>query len=388
MLIALSLFTRALNASIKVQLLRALLKMGVSFIRVHWKQLGKLIFKVRPTAEQHSSMGDKAMRYPYVYHIVGIGNAIVDVLALVDDEFLIANGLVKGTMTLTDESQIETLRSRIKLETISSGGSAANTINGISLLGGKAAYIGKVSKDPLGLIFKEDMLTSGVYYKTPPLSRTLRTACCLILVTPDAQRTMSTYLGASLELEEQDVDITLIESSQVIYLESYLLDQPKTKAALVKATTVARSNNCSTALNLSDRFCVDRHRDSLRELIHNYIDILFCNEDEILALLQTNSLSKAIDGIREHCKVAVITRGAMGSLIVERSMVFEIMAKSVPQVVDTTGAGDLFVSGFLYGLTHNRSLFECGSLGSIIAAEAIKSLGARPKADLKALVQN
>ncbi len=321
------------------------------------------------------------------HHVVGIGNAIVDVLAHAGDAFLAQHGLVKGAMTLIDAAQAEALYDRMGSAVEMSGGSAANTMAGIAALGGQAGYIGKVAEDTLGRVFQHDIRAIGVTFATPPLAAPPPTARCLILVTPDAQRTMNTFLGAAVELGPDDVDDGLIAGAQITYLEGYLWDRPTAKEAFLKAARIAHAAGRKIALTLSDSFCVQRHRDSFHELVDGHVDILFGNEHEIMELYQTRTLEDALDAVRCECDIAVVTRSAKGSVIMDGLTVYEVPAEPVPHVVDTTGAGDLFAAGFLYGLTHGRHLAECGRLGSIAAAEVISHFGARPEADLAALAK-
>jgi sugar/nucleoside kinase (ribokinase family) len=320
--------------------------------------------------------------------VVGVGNAIVDVLAQASDEFLHDNGLTKGSMTLIDEARARELYANMGPGREASGGSAANTMAGIASLGGKPAYIGRVSNDQLGEIFSHDMRSSGIHFAVPPAAGGPSTARCLILVTPDAQRTMNTYLGACVDLCPEDVDEDLIRRGKVLYLEGYLWDRPKAKDAFVKAARVAAAANRQVALSLSDSFCVSRHRDSFRELVAHHVDILFANESEIKALYETESFDTAAARAREQTKLAVLTRGAQGSVLLTGATSVEIPAEPVGKVVDTTGAGDLYAAGVLFGLTRGEPLATAGRRGSIAAAEIISHYGARPERELKALVSS
>jgi len=320
------------------------------------------------------------------FHVAGIGNAIVDVLSHAEESFISEHGLIKGTMTLIDEAQAHHLYDKMGPGIEMSGGSAANTIAGLASLGGRGAYVGKVADDILGEVFRHDMRAIGVAFDTQPLNGTPPTARCLIVVTPDAQRTMHTFLGASTELGPGDIDAALIRDAEITYLEGYLWDKPTAKDAFVKAATVAHDAGRKVSLTLSDVFCVERHRDSFRELIDGHIDILFGNEDEMKALYQTDTLEEAFEAVRGECAIVAITRSEKGSLIMEGPTVYEVPAEPVEKIVDTTGAGDLYAAGFLYGYTQGRHPAECGRIGAIAAAEVISHYGARPEADLAALV--
>jgi sugar/nucleoside kinase (ribokinase family) len=317
--------------------------------------------------------------------VVGVGNAIVDVLARTSDEFLLQHNLAKGGMTLIDEARARELYACMGPGRETSGGSAANTMAGIASLGGKPAYIGRVSNDQLGEIFSHDLRASGIHFAVPPASGGPSTARCLILVTPDAQRTMNTYLGACVDLCPDDVDEDLIRRSKVLFLEGYLWDKPKAKEAFIKAARVAAAAGRQVALSLSDTFCVARHRASFLDLLSNHVDILFANEGEIKALYATESFDEAARQACEHTTLAALTRGARGSLLVTRDEQVEIAAAPV-DVVDTTGAGDLYAAGVLFGITHGESLAEAGRRGAIAAGEIISHYGARPERDLSQLV--
>ena len=320
-----------------------------------------------------------------IFDVVGIGNAIVDVQTRTDDALLASQGLVKGTMALIDAPRAESLYALMGSASESSGGSAANTIAGLASLGAKAAFIGKVADDELGRIFAHDLRAMGVAYDTPPLTGGPRTGRCLILVTGDAQRTMNTFLGASVEFEAKDIDRDRIAAAQVTYLEGYLFDRPTAKAAFRGAAEIAHGAGRKRALSLSDPFCVERHRGDFRHLVHHHIDVLFANEIEICSLYETTAFDQAVRAVRGECEIAVLTRSAHGSVIVTRDETLAVPAAPVTAVVDTTGAGDLYASGFLYGLTHGRDLAACGRLGSLAAAEIIGHFGARPEASLKRL---
>ncbi|HUJ97072.1 MAG TPA: adenosine kinase [Stellaceae bacterium] len=319
--------------------------------------------------------------------VVGIGNAIVDVIAQADDFFLERQGLRKGSMQLIDAARAEELYAAMGPALEMSGGSAGNTMAGIASLGGKGAYIGKVSEDELGHVFAHDMRAIGVRFDAAPLRGGAPTARSLILVTPDAQRTMNTFLGACVELGPEDISAELIASAQVTYLEGYLFDPPRAKAAFQKAAELAHAGGRKVSLTLSDAFCVERYRAEFRALIEGHIDILFANEGEITALYGTKDFDAALHAVRGHCEVAALTRSEKGSVILAAEETHWIAAAKVEKLVDTTGAGDLYASGFLFGLTHGRDLASCGRLGSLAAAEVIGHFGARPETSLKALAQ-
>ncbi len=319
------------------------------------------------------------------HNVVGIGNAIVDILVHADDDFLVANGLTKGSMTLIDAARADELYGRMGPAIEISGGSAANTMAGVASLGGRAAYIGKICTDQLGEVFRHDIRAIGVDFETAPVVGAPPTARSLIVVTPDRQRTMNTMLGACVELGPADIDEPAITGAQVTYMEGYLWDKPTAKEAFLKAATIAHDAGRRVSLTLSDTFCVERHRDSFRDLVAGHVDILFGNDHEVMALYQVGSLDEAVDAVRGECEVAAITRGAKGSLILNGDERFEVAAEPVARIVDSTGAGDLYAAGFLYGFTDGRHPEECGRLGSIAAAEVISHIGARPEGSLAKL---
>ena len=329
--------------------------------------------------------------------VVGIGNAIVDVLVPTDDAFISQHGLNKGTMTLIDSARADSLYAAMGAGVEVSGGSCGNTMAGIASLGGRGAYIGKVRNDQLGVVFAHDMRAIGVRFDTPPLTEGPATARCLILVTPDAQRTMNTFLGACVELGPEDIDPDLIANAQITYLEGYLFDPPRAKEAFRKAAKIAHEAERKVSLTLSDPFCVDRHRAEFRDLVAGDVDILFANEAEILSLYEMTDFEDAVERVREDCETAVLTRSEKGSVIVGREEMFYMTAHpmgEVPlsplrfeEVVDTTGAGDLYAAGFLYGYTHGKALDVCGQLGAMCAAEVISHYGARPETSLIKLAE-
>jgi sugar/nucleoside kinase (ribokinase family) len=319
--------------------------------------------------------------------VVGIGNAIVDVIAQADDAFLARQGLAKGAMQLIDAARAEALYAEMGPGIEMSGGSAGNTIAGIASFGCKGAYIGKVADDQLGRVFAHDMRATGVRFETAPLKGGAPTARSLILVTPDAQRTMNTFLGACIELGPEDIDRAVIEAAQVTYLEGYLFDPPRAKAAFQKAAEIAHANQRKVSLTLSDAFCVERYRGEFRALIEGHVDILFANEAEITALYETKDFDRALAAVRGKCEIAALTRSERGSYVLTAEKTHSVPAVKVARLVDTTGAGDLYASGFLFGLTHGRDFVTCGRLGSLAAAEVIGHYGARPEASLKRLAQ-
>ncbi len=318
--------------------------------------------------------------------VVGIGNAIVDVLSHTDDQFLDDHGLVKGSMQLIDTDQANALYAEMTASTEICGGSAANTVAGVAALGGDAAYIGKVADDALGDTFANDLRATNVAYRTERLVDGLPTARSMILVTQDAQRTMNTFLGASNLLTPADVDEDLISSAQYTYLEGYLWDPEDAKEAFRHAMRMAHQHNRKVALTLSDAFCVDRFREDFKELVRT-VDLLFANEDEICSLYEVDEFDDALQAVRAAGTMAALTRSEKGSLLMNGDEVHLIDAVAGVKVVDTTGAGDLYAAGVLAGLTQGRGLGECGHMGSIAAAEVISHMGARPVTDLKALVE-
>lgn len=317
--------------------------------------------------------------------VLGIGNAIVDVIAHADDAFLAEHALTKGTMTLIDSHQAQALYDAMGPATEMSGGSAANTLAGIASLGGRGAFIGKVRNDQLGGIFRHDIRAGGTRFDSPAAESGQPTARCLVLVTPDAQRTMATFLGVSIDLGPEDVDEQLVASAKVTYLEGYLWDAPPAKEAFVQAAETAHAAGKRVALSLSDPFCVERHRDSFRDLLEGHVDILFANEAEIASLYEVDDFDIALQRVRGHCEIAALTRSEKGSVVLAGEEVHIVDAAPVARVVDTTGAGDLYAAGFLYGFTNGYGLYDCGRLGALCAAEVISHVGARPEASLKQL---
>ncbi|MGH7005895.1 MAG: adenosine kinase [Alphaproteobacteria bacterium] len=321
------------------------------------------------------------------YDVVGIGNAIVDVIARADDGFLQGRKLAKGAMTLIDEAEADALYAAMGPGTESSGGSAANTMAGVASLGGTGALFGKVRDDQLGKVFAHDIRAIGVSFESAPATAGPATARCLILVTPDAQRTMNTYLGACVNLGPEDVDEAVVKRARVTYLEGYLWDPPRAKEAFLRAAKIAHGAGRKVSLSLSDAFCVGRYRTEFRDLVAGHVDILFANETEIMALYEVDSFDAALQEVRGKCEIACLTRSEKGSVIVAGEEVHVIDVDRVGAVVDTTGAGDLYAAGFLFGWTHGYGLARAGRTASLAAAEAISHVGARPQTSLKALVK-
>jgi sugar/nucleoside kinase (ribokinase family) len=308
------------------------------------------------------------------------------VLAHADDAMLARCGLVKGTMALVDESRASSLYGQMGQAVEVSGGSAANTAAGVASLGGRAAFLGKVHADQLGAVFTHDIRAAGVAFDTAPLTQGAPTARSLILVTPDAQRTMSTFLGACREFGPADIDEALIRRSEVVYVEGYLWDAPGTEQAFARIGRIAAGSATKLAVSLSDPFCVDRHRQTFRGLLEHHIDIVFANEAEIRALYQVERLEDAIAAVRTQCEIAVVTRSEHGSIVLAGQETYTIAAERVERVVDTTGAGDLYAAGFLHGFTRGFGPAESGHLGALCAAEIISHVGARPECPLHSLL--
>ncbi len=318
--------------------------------------------------------------------VVAVGNAIVDVISPAADAFLVEHGLVKGSMALVETDAAEALYGAMGPGSESSGGSAANTAAGVASFGGRAGFVGRVRDDQLGAVFSHDISSIGVEYPTPPAASGPPTARCLILVTPDAQRTMNTYLGSSGLLDEDDVDATFVQRGHVTYGEGYLWEAPAAKAAMTKAFDAARAAGRRSAFSLSDGFCVDRHRAEFLELLDTHVDVVFANEAEVCALFEVPSFEQAVDRAAARRGVWALTRSELGSVVVSGDAVTTVAAAPVAEVVDTTGAGDLYAAGFLFGLTHGLGLGDCARLGSIAAAEVISHYGARPERPLAQLV--
>ncbi len=321
-----------------------------------------------------------------LYDVVGVGNALVDMIAMVDDAFLAAQSMIKGSMALIETDRAVQLTTAVGSTTRTSGGSGANTIAGIASLGGEVAFIGKVSNDDLGQEFASDMVSMGVQFLSGGPASDIPTGRCIIAVTPDAQRTMNTYLGVSTLLAFDDLDASVIAAGAVLYLEGYLFDRDEAKQAFRQAASLAHGHGRVVALTLSDAFCVDRHRSDFRALVRDEIDVLFANEDELKSLYEVDDFDEAVALLRHDCHIAAVTRSEKGSVIVTRDDVHVVPAAPVDAVVDTTGAGDLFAAGFLRGLTQGKDLTSCARIGAIAAAEVISHVGPRPLVPLIGLL--
>ncbi|WP_421936909.1 adenosine kinase [Phenylobacterium sp.] len=325
---------------------------------------------------------------PELYDVAAIGNAIVDVIAPCSDAFLSENGLTKGAMMLVDPEASAALYSRMQQAVEASGGSAANTIAGLASFGGKGAFMGKVADDQLGRIFAHDMRAMGARFENTPLVGGPATAVSMINVTPDAQRTMCTFLGASVEFTDSDVEKDVVEAAKIVYLEGYLFDAEAARKAFAKAAALAHGAGRMIALTLSDSFVVERHRKALLGFIEGQVDLLFANEAELKALFETERFDDALHQLRPHVKIAAITRSEKGSVILDYGQRLTVDAEPVEKVVDTTGAGDQYAAGFMFGLSRGRPLHQCGKLASLAAAEVISHYGPRPAVSLKELAES
>ena len=321
-----------------------------------------------------------------LYDVVGIGNALVDVISHADDGFITRHELAKGSMTLVDTDRALYLYRALGTAIEMSGGSAANTVTGVASFGGRAAYIGKVSDDELGRVFGHDMRAVGVQFRPGAAVADTPTGRCIIIVTPDAERTMNTYLGVSSLLCPPDIDLATVAAGKVLYMEGYLFDRPHAKEAFRLAAITAHQHGRQVSLTLSDSFCVDRHRDDFRSLVTDEVDILFGNSDELMSLYQVDTFDAAVKAVQRDCDLAVITVGPQGCYIVTRDSIMTAPAEEVKEVLDTTGAGDLFAAGFLFGYTRDLPLEECAKFGAIAAAEVISHVGPRPLVELKSLL--
>jgi sugar/nucleoside kinase (ribokinase family) len=323
------------------------------------------------------------------FDVLGIGNAIVDVIARTEDDFLAKQKMRKGAMQLIDEAQAGAIYDAMGPAVEVSGGSAANTIVGVASLGGRAAFIGKVKDDELGRVFAHDIRAAGVAFATPPASAGPSTARCYVLVTPDGERTMNTYLGAAQDLHPNDIDADAIAAARIIYLEGYLWDPPHAKEAFLKAAKIAHGSERDVALTLSDAFCVGRYRAEFLDLIRTgTVDIVFANESELHSLYETADFDTAVNALRNDVRLAVITRSEKGCLVVTREETDAIPASPIERLVDATGAGDLFAAGFLVGLSRGVDYRTAARLGALAAAEVIQHLGARPETSLKNLARD
>jgi adenosine kinase len=323
------------------------------------------------------------------FDVLGIGNAIVDVIARTDEDFLLRQKMRKGTMQLIDNAEAARIYDAMGPAVEVSGGSAANTIVGAASLGARAAFIGKIKDDQLGRVFAHDIRAAGVAFTTPPASAGPSTGRCYVLVTPDGERTMNTFLGAAQDLHPNDIDEDAIAAAQIVYLEGYLWDPPHAKEAFLKAAKIAHAAERDVALTLSDAFCVDRYRDEFLGLIRGgTVDLVFANERELHSLYQTADFDTALNALRNEARLAVITRSEKGCLVVTREETDAVSASPVERLVDATGAGDLFAAGFMVGLSRGMDLRTSARLGGLAAAEVIQHLGARPEAPLKALARD
>jgi len=322
------------------------------------------------------------------YDVLGIGNAIVDVLARADDDFLVRQNMRKGAMTLIDEPRADAIYDAMGPAVEISGGSAANTIVGVASFGARAAFIGKVRDDQLGGAFTHDIRASGVAFDTPPAADGPSTARCYVLVTPDGERTMNTYLGAAQDLHPADVDEEAVGGASITYLEGYLWDPPRAKEAFRKAAKIAHDASRRVALTLSDAFCVDRYRAEFLDLIRSAtVDIVFANEKELHSLYETGDFETAVKALRNDARLAVVTRSEKGCVVVNKEGVEAVPAAPIAKLVDATGAGDLFAAGFLFGLARGRDHRTSARLGVLAATEVIQHIGARPEVSLKELAR-
>jgi sugar/nucleoside kinase (ribokinase family) len=322
---------------------------------------------------------------PDLYDVAAIGNAIVDVIAPCDEAFLAANALEKGSMMLVDQAHSAALYAKMAAGVETSGGSAANSIAGLASFGGKGAFMGKVADDWLGEVFRHDMGAIGARFENAPLLGGPGTAISMINVTPDAQRTMCTFLGASVEFSDGDVEDDVVQSAKIVYLEGYLFDAEAARRAFAKAAGLAHGAGRMIALTLSDAFMVERHRAGLLGFTETQVDLLFANEAEVCSLFQTTDFDAAIEQLRPRVKLAAVTCGAAGSVILSQGERLSVKAEPVQKIVDTTGAGDQYAAGFMFGLSRGRPLQQCGQLASLAAAEVISHYGPRPQVSLKDL---
>jgi sugar/nucleoside kinase (ribokinase family) len=323
------------------------------------------------------------------YDVLGIGNAIVDVIARAEEDFLLRHAMRKGTMALIDEARAQAIYEAMGPAVETSGGSAANTTVGLASLGARAAFVGKIKDDPLGRAFAHDISAAGVAFATAPASAGPSTGRCYVLVTPDGERTMNTYLGAAQDLHPSDIDAETVAASAVVYLEGYLWDPKNAKDAFLKAAKIAHDAERKVALSLSDAFCVDRWRDEFLQLMRSRtVDLIFANEAELRSLYQSSDFDAAVRALRGDIDIAVVTRSEKGCLVIGPDGNAAVSAFPIERVVDTTGAGDLFAAGFLHGLARGADDRTCGRLGALAAAEVIQHLGARPQTSLKDLARD
>lgn len=320
------------------------------------------------------------------FDILAMGNAIVDVISSETPDFLSSRGIAHGSMRLIAAAEAQALYAAMNPGRQISGGSAANSVVGAAMLGARTAFVGRVAADPLGQFFTDDIRAAGVHFATPPASGGNPTGRCLIVVTPDGERTMNTYLGACQQLDAADLDAELVAASGILYLEGYLWDPAAPRAAMQAAIKVARAAGNKVAFTLSDVFCVDGHRGDFRDLLSQHVDLAFGNENEVKSLYQTDDIDAAMAELARHACITVVTRSEKGAVVIGGGQHWEVPGEAVARVVDTTGAGDLFAGGFMAGLVAGRSLPDCARMGCIAAAEVISHFGARPEADLRALV--
>ena len=320
--------------------------------------------------------------------LIGLGNAIVDIIVNIEDKFLERNNLKKGSMNLISSEKSQLLLETCKVIKQVSGGSSANTVVSLAQLGNYVQFIGRVKNDQFGNFFSSDIKKSKTIFNTPPTNEGPSTAHSIILITPDAQRTMCTYLGASIEFEPKDIDFNIIKHSKYLYLEGYLWDSELAKNAFLEAAKIAKISNTKIILSLSDSFCVERHRESFLELIDNYVDIVFCNESELLSLFKKDNLESCPENLSSLCELVVVTLGSEGSLILDKSETKVIKPNLTGKIIDTTGAGDIYAGGFIHGLINNYSLKQCGQIASKCAGQIITQLGSRSNIDLQDLIRN
>lgn len=319
-------------------------------------------------------------------HVLAIGNAIVDLLSRADDSFLVNQGLIKGSMRLIDEAEAHRLYDAMGPAREVSGGSAANSIAAMAMLGARVGFVGRVRNDQLGEVFAHDIRAIGAEFTTPAATEGPATARCFILVTPDGQRTMNTFLGASTSIRPEHLDMEQVARADVLYIEGYSWDAPETKQSILDAIRMAHHHGNRVAFTLSDSFCVGRHRPEFLDLIKSHVDILFANEAELCSLYETEDFEAALSQLSGQCEIAAITRSEKGVVLLTAEERHDVPGEKDVNVVDTTGAGDLFAGGFLYGFTTHRPLPECGRIGNILAAEILSHFGARPETDLKELL--
>jgi len=327
------------------------------------------------------------LNHEKIIDLVGIGNAIVDIIVNVEDKFLEINNLQKGSMNLIDINGSKDILDRCNILKKVSGGSAANTVVALANLGNNVEFIGRVKDDGFGRFFASDIKASGTIFEMKPVISLEESAHSIILITPDAQRTMCTYLGASVEFDKQNINFKSIQKSKYLYLEGYLWDAEKAKLAFLEAAKIAKESNTEIILSLSDSFCVERHRESFLKLIKNFVDILFCNESELRSLFEKDDLDNCIEDVKSICKLSVITLGKKGSLIINNESIQGIKPYIFGEIIDTTGAGDIYAGGFIHGLINGYSLKNCGIFGSICAGHIITKIGSRPQVNLKKIIE-